>query len=55
MKLGNLFKAVVKLPLLPIAVVADIVTMGARKAVNDEFFVEKTVDSIAEEFYKANN
>ena len=49
MKLGNLFKAVVKLPLIPLSVVADMATMGARKAAQDEFFVEKVVDSIADD------
>ena len=49
MKLGSLFKAVTKLPLLPVALVADVLTMGASKATDDEFFVEKTIDSIADD------
>lgn len=49
MRLGNLFKAVVKLPLVPLGLAADIVTMGVEKSTKGAFFVEKAVDSIADD------
>ena len=54
MKLGKLFKAVMKLPLVPVALVADIAMMGVEKATEGKFLVEKTVDSIADDLDEAD-
>ena len=49
MKIGKLFKAVVDIVTLPIEVVKDVVTMGAEKAMEDEFFTERKINKIAKE------
>lgn len=49
MKLGKLFKAVVKTATLPIAIGADVITMGASKATDGKFFVEKQIENIADD------
>ncbi len=49
MKLGKLFKGVVKIATLPVALAADVITMGVSKATDDKFFVEKQFDSAADD------
>ena len=49
MKLGSLFKAIVKLPIIPAAVIADIATLGAFKTGGDEFLTEKVIARIADD------
>ena len=49
MKLGKLFKAVVDIATLPVEIVKDVVTLGAEKAMEDEFFTERKINKIAEE------
>lgn len=49
MKIGNLFKAVVKLPLVPIGLIADVATMGVEKIYEGEYFIERAVNSIADD------
>lgn len=52
MKLGKLFKAVVTLPVLPVAIVADVMTMGASKVMDKKFLAEKVIDKIADNLDK---
>ena len=49
MKLGKLFEAVVGVITLPIEIVKDVVTLGAEKAMEDEFYTERKVKKIARE------
>ena len=49
MKIGNLFKAIIKTVTLPVNIGADILTMGVNKFTNErKFFTEKKIDDIAE-------
>ena len=47
--LGKMFRVVRRTVELPIAVVKDVVTMGAEKAMEGKFYTEKKLDEIEEE------
>ena len=49
MKLGKLFKGVIEITTLPVAVAADVLSMGVSKAVDDEFLTEKLLNKIEED------
>jgi len=49
MRLGKLFSAVVKLPILPVAIIADVVSLGANASAGDGFVTEKAIKIIADD------
>ena len=53
MRLGKLFKAVVKTAILPVAIVADVATMGVSKVTDGKFFAEKQIEKIADDLDEA--
>lgn len=47
--IGKILKTIIKIPFVPVAVVADIVTLGASKVADDKFIFEKVADWVDED------
>lgn len=44
--LGRVIKSVVKAPLIPLGIAADVLTFGMEKSNDGKFFTEKAVDEV---------
>lgn len=47
--IGKIFKTIIKLPAIPLGVIADIATMGGSKVIDDKFLFEKVADWVDED------
>lgn len=55
MKLGKLFKALVRTATLPISITADVLTLGGSKATDGKFFTEKSIEKISDDLDKVTD